>query len=112
MGMVEVFISSNVVDYLNELALKLFHKKYFSFPENADKYINKIFDAIENNIHLKQHKKSAGRLLKYGPYHCTIISINKISWVVFFDKKDNRYIVEYITNSKAPIYSHIRGFRK
>ena len=57
MEKVTIIYDSRVVDYLNQLALILFTKDYFSYLENAVKYKNDIIDFIYYNIALFRLEK-------------------------------------------------------
>ncbi len=44
--MIDVIISSEVADYLDELAYKLYLKGYFGFIETAIEYVDKLTDDV------------------------------------------------------------------
>lgn len=44
---IKIILQNNVTDYLEELVEILFQKDYFGFEENAQDYVNKIYDFIE-----------------------------------------------------------------
>ena len=46
-GEIKVFISPAVVDYLDTLVYQLYKKEYFGFIEDAETYVDKIYDFIE-----------------------------------------------------------------
>ncbi len=91
--------SPDIEQYLNNLIDVLFAKEYFGFKENAIKYVLNITTDIEINIHLKKHQTTPLDLIKFGKNYISYKANNKTSWYIFFDKKDNRYLVKYITNN-------------
>jgi len=94
-----IIYSKNFENYLIDLIDLLFYKDYFSYLENAENYVVRLKDEIDNYIDLKQHYPSPKELSAYGKQFI-IVSLNKkTSWYVFFDKKDNRYLIQYITNN-------------
>lgn len=88
-----------VEQYLNNLIDILFNKEYFGFIENAIEYVVNIINDIEINIHNKKHQTTPQELIKFGKYYIAYKANNKTSWYIFFDKKDNRYLIKYITNN-------------
>jgi hypothetical protein len=94
-----IIYSKNFENYLIDLIDLLFYKDYFSYLENAENYVVRLKEEIDNYIDLKQHYPSPEELSVYGKQFI-IISLNKkTSRYVFFDKKDNRYLIQYITNN-------------
>ncbi len=95
----KIAYSPSVVDSLNNLIDILFHENYFSYIENAFDYVENIKNEIENNITTLKHHKSPIELSRYGKYYIRIKSTKRTSWYVFFNKKDNLYLIRYITNN-------------
>jgi hypothetical protein len=94
-----VLYSEAVTDYFNRLVDILFKKGYFGFRESAKEYVQKIKEDIENFIHLRQHQLTPPPLNKYGKYYCSIRTQSRTTWFVIFNKKDNRYLIKFITNN-------------
>ena len=46
----EIIYSTLFVSELDDLAKVLYQRKYFSFVEDVDVYIDKIYDFVENNV--------------------------------------------------------------
>lgn len=86
-------------DYLNDLIDILFYKEYFSYVENAENYVVALKNEIENYIDVKQHYQTPTKLSRYGNLYIIVSPNNRTSWYVFFEKKENRYLVQYITNN-------------
>mgnify|MGYP006344843523 FL=1 len=94
-----IIYSKEIEFYLNDLIDILFHKDYFSYIENAEKYVFYLKEEIENYIDVKNQFESPKKFQKYGKKYIVISLNNRTSWFVFFDKKENRYLVQYITNN-------------
>lgn len=82
-----------------DLITILFFEEYFSYIENAEKYVIALRDEIENYIDVRQHYKTPKFLSQYGSYFIVVSLNNKTSWYVFFDQRGLRYLVQYITNN-------------
>lgn len=98
---ISISYSKYVINYLDELIFILYNEEYFSFIENAESYVDEIYDAIELFIQLYQYKKSPKSLQKHGNFYVTYKSNKKTSWYIFFNKKDSKYLVRYITNNHS-----------
>ena len=94
-----IIYSKEIEFYLNDLIDILFHKDYFSYIENAEKYVFYLKEEIENYIDVKNQFESPKKFQKYGKKYIIISLNNRTSWFVFFDNKENRYLVQYITNN-------------
>lgn len=46
----EIIYSTLFVSELDDLAKVLYQRKYFSFVEDVDVYIDTIYDFVENNV--------------------------------------------------------------
>ena len=101
-----------VYDYLEELAYTLFKKGYFAYLETAKEYVDSIVDYTNNYIiNCVKHKappyfKRFGKNMQYITYRPN----RKTTWYIFFQTKDERFLVRYITNNHAKGH-HIRGLR-
>lgn len=98
-GKIKVIFKHDVTQFLSDLTQTLYKKNYFSYLESVYEYVDFIYDEIETTIHLKKHYLSPENLAVYGKYYIYIKTTKRTAWYVFFDKKDNRYIVRYITNN-------------
>lgn len=109
-GKIEVVFKYEVTDFLSDLTQILYKKQYFSYIENAEEYVDYIYDEIEHSIHQKKHFVTSRKLHHYGKYYIVIRMNKRTAWYVIFDKKDNRYIIRYITNNhvaKAAFLKHL-----
>lgn len=99
--MEKIVFNKRVIDYLNEIVLILHQENYFSYIENAIDYKDFILNQITVS-NLKQCKASKAKQKQFGSNYISIKSNNRTSWYVFFDKLDNTYYIEYITNNHTP----------
>ncbi|MBA4744944.1 MAG: hypothetical protein H2058_06780 [Muricauda sp.] len=67
-------------------------KEYFGFIETIPREI---------------HKKSPGALAKYGTYYSFFNTGSRTTWYLFFEKKDNNYIITGILNNHCEEAKHI-----
>jgi len=107
-----VNIPSDMEDYLFDLIDLLYNKGYFSFYENAEKYIDNFFNNIRNELPLKLKNKapkyfnSNSKNLFYVFYKPNKHTI----WYIFFQIKDGCYLIKHITNNHIS-GAHIRGLK-
>jgi hypothetical protein len=95
----QIIYSEKFEVYLDSLIYKLYKQEYFLYKENSVKYVSKIYQDIDNVIDVKKHKQTPLELVKYGKYYITIQGSKKTTWYVFFNKKDTKYLIKYITNN-------------
>ena len=88
-----------VVEYLNQLTLSLFNLEYFSYLENAIAYKNRIIHFIEYNINTLPHRITPTRLKHLGSKYIFYKSNKRTTWYVFFEQKEQNYLITYITNN-------------
>ena len=101
--MEKIILLPDVVDKLNELIFILYKKEYFSFIENSFNYVDDIYDFIYT-IPTLRYKETANK--KFGEYYCSYKANRNTTWYITFDKKDDRFIVQYITNNHTEEYSY------
>jgi len=96
---IEVFIKDEVINYLDRLVFSLYEKDYFSYLETAENYVANIYDFIEQNIAYFPHKNTPKKLKNFGNLYIFYKPNTRTTWYIFFDKKDSRYLIKYITNN-------------
>ncbi|HEX3006886.1 MAG TPA: hypothetical protein VHO90_04660 [Bacteroidales bacterium] len=108
--MISVSYSPEVIEYLKNLITILYDKGYFCFPENAKEYVDRITLDIENNIASKSKRKAPKYFERYGKdlYYVTYRPNRHTSWYVFFNVRDTRYLIRYITNNHVSA-QHLKG---
>ena len=55
-----------MLDYLDELVITLYEKKYFGFKESSKKYVKELFIDIKETLPLRPHKPAPKRFDRYG----------------------------------------------
>jgi len=106
-GKIEVVYSENFRNYLDELTQILYRKNYFGFIEDADFYIDKIYDYINNNIEKPISKNTPEKFRKSGKFYFKYKANNRTTWYIFFDRKDNRFLVNYILNNYSQDFQEL-----
>lgn len=94
-----VILQQNVTDFLENLVEVLFENHYFGFEESSQAYVSKIYDFIEFNLIDFPHKQTPEKLKRYGSKYIFYKINNQTTWYIFFENKDNRYLVTHITNN-------------
>ncbi len=100
--MVQVVWRENVLIFIEGLAFKLYKKKYFSYIDVANKYVAYIYNYVNENISFLKHNQTKPQHKKYGAYYIIIITNKRTAWHVYFDKKDNKYIINKLLNNHLP----------
>lgn len=104
--MEEIIISYRVRNFLRELITILYQEEYFGFLESAEEYVNNLIDEILQ-LSLKTHHHTPEQLKKYGSYYVKIKGSKRTMWYVFFEKHENRYLIEFITNNHTPLSEYL-----
>lgn len=107
--MEKIIYSTSAKLFLRELVDVLYDKEYFGFKDSAKEYVEKIANDIEVLINVKRHRKTPRQLAKYGAYYAAFKGSKRTMWYVFFDKFEDLYYIEYITNNHTAKASFIRG---
>ncbi|SKB98194.1 hypothetical protein SAMN05660477_02205 [Soonwooa buanensis] len=104
---INIILQSNVIDYLEELVLTLFQKEYFGFEEDAQKYVQRIYDFIEYNLPIFPFKNTPENLLELGSKYIFYKANTNTTWYIFFENLGNRYLVTFITNSHSELTKYL-----
>ncbi len=99
--MQKIIYDDNVLDYLDSLVDILLDKEYFSFYESSEKYVDGILDYLEKNIFTKSKKVAPKYFNRFGKklYYIFYKPNNRTTWFIFFQIKNDRYLIKYITNN-------------
>jgi hypothetical protein len=95
----KVIFKNKVLDYLDELVYILFKKEYFSYSENAQRYVDKIVDFIVFEINSFPHKTTPQKLQYLGSNYIFYNSNNRTTWYIFFERKNQKYLITGIINN-------------
>ncbi len=99
MEQVTIIISRDVIDYLEDLVFILRDKGYFNFLEDAEEYVNRLYDAIPVAIQKQRHKQTPEELIKNGRFYVSYNTANRTTWYIFFARTDDRIFVKFVTNN-------------
>ncbi|QBO59090.1 hypothetical protein [Chryseobacterium salivictor] len=100
MGEIIIYADS-AEETLRELVDLLYDFKYFGFRNSAVEYTMKIVDFIDQNIDKPITKNSPAPFQKFGRKYLRYKVTNKTFWYIFFDEKDNRFIINHILNNHS-----------
>ena len=107
MEKIEVYYKVEVENYINELVYKLFQEDYFHFIENAIQYRDKLIHFIEDNIASFPFRNTPIPLGSLGTNYIFYKSNNRTTWYIFFERKQNIFLITYITNNHSEIASFL-----
>ena len=94
-----------VEQYLESLKQILFEEEYFSFEEDAQKYVDDLFFDIKTNLPTRPHKSAPKYFDKcgIGMKYASFKKNKKTTWYAFFTKYlvngETVYLVRYINNN-------------
>lgn len=94
-----IIFQKGVLNYLDDLVYILFKEEYFSFLQNSYDYVDKIIDFIESDIATFPSKKTPAALKNFGSRYIFYKSNQRTTWYVFFENKNNNYLITNIINS-------------
>ncbi len=97
--MEKIVFEDKLLDYLDDLVYKLFKEEYFSYSENAQLYVDKIVDFIVLEINSFPYKNTPQKLRHLGSNYIFYKSNNRTTWYVFFEKKNQNYLITGIINN-------------
>lgn len=97
--MEKIIFKDHVLDYFDELVYTLFKEDYFSYPENARLYVDKIVDFVILEINSFPHKKTPQKLQYFGSSYIFYNANNRTSWYIFFEKQDTAFLITGIINN-------------
>lgn len=98
----KVVFERKVLKYLSDLAFKLHSRDYFSYVEDAEKYVDDIYFSINTEIFKAKHNHTPYQHKKFGTYYIIIKTNKRTAWHVYFDKKDGVYLIKKIENNHLP----------
>ncbi|MDR6966728.1 hypothetical protein J2X31_000726 [Flavobacterium arsenatis] len=90
-----------VEDYINDLVLNLFNENYFNYIENAIAYKDQLINFIESSISTFPPQKSPKALIHFGGQYIFYKSNQRTTWYVFFESRNNKYLITFITNNHS-----------
>lgn len=94
-----IIFKNGVLDYLDDLVFILFKEEYFGFLQSSYDYVDKIIDFIESDIATFPSKKTPAALKNFGSKYIFYKSNQRTTWYVFFENKNNNFLITNIINS-------------
>ncbi len=102
-----VTIREDIITYLDDLVDSLFARNYFHTEQAAQAYVSSIYDFIEFQLTSFPLKNTPPEIKQLGLYYVVFRKSQRTSWYIFFEKKDNRYLVTFITNNHMEIAAYL-----
>ena len=112
----QVILLPEVLEYLEELAVLLYEKGYFSYEETSLNYVLEIYDDIVTNLPEKRHKPAPKHYDRYGKgmFYAAFPRNRRTTWYPFFTKheKDGKiiYLIRYIGNNHTEAHHLYEGW--
>lgn len=97
--MEEIVFRLDVVNQLDDLVFTLFKEDYFSYPENAKIYVDKIVNFTFNSIETFPHKITPSKLVHLGEKYIFYKANSRTTWYIFFDSNTNKILITGILNN-------------
>jgi len=97
----EIIYTEKTRDFVRNLTYVLFQKRYFSFSEDAKRYVDNILSYIEKYVGILPEKdapiyfNSYGENLKYITYQPN----RATTWYIFYQQQENIFLICYISNN-------------
>lgn len=101
--MEEVIILPELEDKLFDMVSIFYEEEYFGFLDSDLVYIDNIVNFIYK-IPTLRYKETANKT--FGEYYCSYKANRNTTWYITFDKQDDRFIVQYITNNHTEEYPY------
>lgn len=106
--MEEIVLRIDVINQLDDLVFTLFKEDYFSYPENAKIYVDKIVDFKSSNIETFPNKITPLKLVHLGEKYIFYKANSRTTWYIFFEKHKNKIIVTGILNNHSPLANELK----
>jgi len=95
----KVIFKGQVLDYFDELVYTLFREEYFSYPKNAQLYVDKIVDFVILEINSFPHKVTPQKLQYLGSNYIFYNANARTTWYIFFEKQGAVFLITGIINN-------------
>lgn len=99
--MEKVIFENAVLQYFDDLVYILFKDEYFGFAESAQNYTDKIVNFIISNISSFPNKNTPKPLQYLGLNYIFYKSNARTTWYIFFEKRDQNYLITGILNNNS-----------
>jgi hypothetical protein len=98
-GKIKVVFTLYVINFLDDLVRILYKKEYFGFIETAEEYVSKIYDAVSENVKINTHIQTPKGPKYLGSNYIFYKSNSRTTWYVFFEKRNQNYLITGIINN-------------
>ena len=97
----KVIHTAEIEDFVYDLTYTLFQKKYFSFLEDAQQYVNNLFYYVKKYIGILPGKDAPSYFNSYGENlkYITYQSNKATTWYIFYQQEENVFLICYISNN-------------
>jgi len=95
----EIVFRFDVVNQLDDLIFTLFKEDYFSYPENAKNYVDKIVYFTINSIETFPNKITPSELVHLGEKYIFYKANSRTTRFVFFESSANKILITGILNN-------------
>jgi hypothetical protein len=97
----EVVFSKEVETGLAELMVLLFEKGYFSYPETAKSYVDRMIAFAEKYIGILPGKQAPDYFRRYGQdwKYITYQANKQTTWYILYQERNNIFLIRHIANN-------------
>lgn len=99
-----VVYQSRFENQIHSLIDILYFEGFFGFEDYAVDYAEKIYDFIESRLAAPTARKCPVKFLRYGEKYLKYKANSHTAWYIFFDRKGDRFIINYILNNHSKEY--------
>ena len=85
----------------------LYSENYFSFKKDAKLYVEQIVLYIKNYDFKVNVKDSPEKYQKFGKKYFRYKANNQTFWYIFFDQKENKFLINHILNNHSPDFPEL-----
>lgn len=96
-----IIFAKEVINYFDDLIFTLFKKEYFVYIEFVEDYVDRIIDFIEQNLEQTSPKNTPLQIHHLGSKYIFYKANQRTTWYIFFEKKEENYLITYITNNHS-----------
>lgn len=104
---VEIIYTVGFYEATDNLIQLLHSEGYFGFIEDAENYVDSIYDFIENNITVYPSKNSPENYQQYGEKYLFYKANPNTTWYIFFSQVKQTYLVQYIANNHTDFIANL-----
>jgi len=97
----KIIYTPEVDDFVHDLTYTLFKKKYFSFFEDAEQYVDNILSYAEKYVGILPEKDAPSYFNSYGENlkYITYQPNKATTWYIFYQQQENIFLICYISNN-------------